>query len=537
MPLVDFREQSSPELASATTRTLNSSTRTIASHSKGRRRYLHRSNTTTQIQENKRVVRKVTICAGNLRVRSCKLLWKPVALQLLDTTTSSLHEDEAYLDNCDDDSDDSDNSDINKLTTMAQPNETHHYSLVFWVRSLMGHARRYQIELNAPRDPVEVKWGEEELLRTRFEFTLFYGSSGPTRRRRTLIIRARDATEYLLWTRALCMATRYKGRNNDVQDVKINRFAHRSLLSTSKARFHSRKLLSSLFRIDYGENQWEILENEARKELARAVPAPVLTPVSESVTSAEGDIAEESALKPVPAEIAAEYGVDRRRGQMVTSHPIHSYLQRQKQSVASASESHLLTKVSSQRSMIYRISENASLLAPSNAAHSAKNAYSQAHLQDKTGTPPISVELICSAVRSTQSRLEETCRQDLWEPHTPTSNCVSGALPVMEAPSEFTESPLDFVDWYTDTACTARYAVPCDRIESARQRQKLLRRKEPKRLEDLISLEDQWRTSRASSRLNFDTGDFDDTHSPRTYQHDAIKKVRAEHPKIMECEL
>lgn len=70
------------------------------------------------------------------------------------TTTTSLSEDESHFDDCDDDSDDSDDSDVEKLTTMARPNKTHHYSLVFCYRSLMGHARRERIELDDPETPL-----------------------------------------------------------------------------------------------------------------------------------------------------------------------------------------------------------------------------------------------------------------------------------------------------------------------------------------------------------------------------------------------
>ncbi|ETN02735.1 hypothetical protein PPTG_23879 [Phytophthora nicotianae INRA-310] len=207
MPLPDFSGRSPSRLASVTSTGSSSVSRSTASM--GTSRYRQSS----KALDNRRVVRQEIICAGSIRVRSCKLLWKPAALQLMVTTTSSLGEDEAHFDNCDDDSDDSDDDDIDKVTTMAQPNETHHYSITFCHRSLMGHARREKIELNGTRDPVEIICGEDGLLSTRFEFSIAYGSVGPSGRRRTLTCRARDAKEYLQWTEALRMAVEAQGKN------------------------------------------------------------------------------------------------------------------------------------------------------------------------------------------------------------------------------------------------------------------------------------------------------------------------------------
>ncbi|KAI9980621.1 hypothetical protein PInf_009924 [Phytophthora infestans] len=244
--------------------------------------------------ENRRVVRQEVLCTGSLRVRSCKLLWKPAALQLMVTTTSSLDEDEAHFDDCDDDSDDSDDNDVDTVTTMAQPNETHHYTLVCCHRSLMGYARREKIELESIRDPVEFIWGEDGLLSTRFEFSIVYGSVGPSGRRRTLTCRARDAKEYLQWTEALRMCMESQGKNKGNKGVKMNCCTPSSTLTSSKA-----PSIDSFFDTDVVE--------EARKRPPTPTSPTVATAIK-AIAPPEANVVEESALKPVPADIAAVYG-------------------------------------------------------------------------------------------------------------------------------------------------------------------------------------------------------------------------------------
>ncbi|KAJ8538891.1 hypothetical protein ON010_g12982 [Phytophthora cinnamomi] len=158
MPMPDFRVRLTGRFGSVDiggASSVSSAIRSAASGSRPSSRYLSRqtSKASSSSQDNRRVVRQAMVCAGSLQVRTFKLIWKPAALQLMVTTTTSLSEDEAHFDDCDDDSDDSDDSDVENLTTMARPNKTHHYSLVFCYRSLMGHARRERIELDPTPRP------------------------------------------------------------------------------------------------------------------------------------------------------------------------------------------------------------------------------------------------------------------------------------------------------------------------------------------------------------------------------------------------
>ncbi|KAG3179486.1 hypothetical protein PC128_g15915 [Phytophthora cactorum] len=563
MPLPDFQGRSPSRLASVSSvgsSSVNKVIRSTASMSSSR--YLQRLQS-SKASENRRVVRQEIICAGSLRVRSCKLFWKPAALQLMVTTTSTLDEDEAHFDDCDDDSDDSDDDDIDKVTTMAQPNETHHYSLVFCRRSLMGHARREKIELNGTRDPVEFIWGEDGLLSTRFEFSIIHGSVGSSGRRRTLTCRARDAKEYLQWTEALCMAMEYQVKNKSGKGVKTNRFTHSNTLTSSKAPSNSPGSIDSCFDADSVEEPQQLLVREAR-QVPPTPTSPTAATAVKAIAPPEADIAEESALKPVPADIAAVYGVGRRRQVSVVVKPaprsVGTRLQRRPASITKP-----LTRAPVRRS-ISRAARPTASLPPFGTPHSTRNEHTQPPYLEVTvartssaGRPRTRVRKISlseSNRRSKRNRLRvsPTSRPEGKRPRVPSSPLTSapvlGALPILQSPSSLTESPLDFVDSSkehscTDVARTTEYVnslVEIASVASARQRQQLLlrQRKEPKsyilplKAEEV---EDAWLMSRRSSRLNLDTCDFEDVKSARSHRRRAQKESWAAYLKAMECEL
>ncbi|ETK72521.1 hypothetical protein L915_20396 [Phytophthora nicotianae] len=543
MPLPDFSGRSPSRLASVTSTGSSSVSRSTASM--GTSRYRQSS----KALDNRRVVRQEIICAGSIRVRSCKLLWKPAALQLMVTTTSSLGEDEAHFDNCDDDSDDSDDDDIDKVTTMAQPNETHHYSITFCHRSLMGHARREKIELNGTRDLVEIICGEDGLLSTRFEFSIAYGSVGPSGRRRTLTCRARDAKEYLQWTEALRMAVEAQGKNKSNKGIKMNRCTHSNTLTSSKAPSNSQASSDSFFDAD--------VELEARKEPPTPT-SPTAATAAKAIAPPEADIVEESALKPVPADIAAVFDVARRRQVSVvikpTQRPANTRLQRRSASI---------TKRVPVRHSATRASKPTAPLPRSSTPHNTRHERTQPPYPDtvrartsSAGRPRTRVRKISlseSNRRSKRNRLRvsPTSGSEGKRPRVPSSPLASapvlGALPMLQSPSSLTDSSLDFVDSsneasYIDAPRTTDYVnslVKIASIASARQRQQLLQRQRKERKSYVLPLksdeaEDEWLMSRRTSRLNLDTCDFEDVKSARSNRRRAEKESWAAYLKAME---
>ncbi|CAI5705729.1 unnamed protein product [Peronospora farinosa] len=271
--------------------------------------------------ENRRVVSRAIVCAGSLRVRSCKLLWKPAVLQLMVTSTTSFSEDESHFEDCNDVSDDSTDDDIDKITTMTCPNTTHHYSLVFCHRSLMGHARRKRIELNGTRDLVEFVWGKYGMMSTQFEFSIVYG-----KRRRTLNCRASNAKDYLQWTEVLRSAVTFQGN----KCVTMNR----STQTSSNASSNSNSSIESFC------NTSVVKEQQPVAPIA-STPTPRLPTNAKTanvIAPPKTDIAEGSALRPVPADIAAAYGIGRRRKVKTVANPTGSHVQRQKQSKPSPND-------------------------------------------------------------------------------------------------------------------------------------------------------------------------------------------------------
>ncbi|RMX65734.1 hypothetical protein DD238_003631 [Peronospora effusa] len=265
--------------------------------------------------ENRRVVSRAIVCAGSLRVRSCKLLWKPAVLQLMVTSTTSLSEDESHFEDCNDVSDDSTDDDIDKITTMTCPNTTHHYSLVFCHRSLMGHARRKRIELNGTRDLVEFVWGKYGMMSTQFEFSIVYG-----KRRRTLNCRASNAKDYLQWTEVLRSAVTFQGNKY----VTMNR----STQTSSNASSNSSSSIESFCNTSVVKEQQPV----APITSTPTTRLPTNAKTANVIAPPKTDIAEGSALRPVPADIAAAYGIGRRRKVKTVANPTGSHVQRQKQS-------------------------------------------------------------------------------------------------------------------------------------------------------------------------------------------------------------
>ncbi|OWZ22145.1 hypothetical protein PHMEG_0003200, partial [Phytophthora megakarya] len=484
-------------------------------------RYSHRSHgrktaTSTSV-ENRRVVRQAMVCAGSLRVRSCKLLWKPVVLQLIVTTTTSLGEDEAHFDDCDDDSSDSDDDDINKLTTMARPNKSHHYSLVFCHRSFMGHARRERIDLDNTRDPVEFVWGEDGLLSTRFEFSIVYGKVGTSGRRRTLTCRARDAKEYLQWTDALRMVMEYQTKH---KGAKVNRLTHANTLASSKASSNPRGSMGSFFDAEVVEEQQQLLEQDAARK--RSAPtSPTAATAAKAIAPPDATIAKASALKPVPADIAAEYEVDRRRRVSVvvkpTPRPAGTRLQRRKPSADTGKP-------------------NTAPLRRSSTSRKAKPL------------PPFNKPFNTRGSKRSRRRMSISEPEEK-RPRVPSSVPVLGAVPMLQSPSSISESPLDFVDSNrsVDSRTTefVNSLVKIAAVVSARQRQKLLQhhRKESRHTSSYKlplmsrSSEDPCLKSCRSSRLNFDMCDFEDVLSSRSNRRTTHTKSWNAYLKAMECEL
>ncbi|GMF19361.1 unnamed protein product [Phytophthora lilii] len=534
----DFRVRSTSRFGSVGgASSVSDAIRSIASSSMTSSKYVSReqSKASSSSHDNRRVVRQAMVCAGSLRVRTCKFLWKPAVLQLMVTTITSLSEDEAHFDDCDDDSEDSDDDDIEKLTTMARPNKTHHYSLVFCHRSLMGHARRERIELDDPRDPVEFIWGEDGLLSTRFEFSVVYGSVGPSGRRRNLTCRARDAKEYLQWTEALRTAMDCQGKNKGGKGIKMTRSTHAHTLASSKAPSNSRGSVGSFFDADVVEEQQQLLEREAeaaRKGSAPTPTSPTAATAAIAIAPPDAEIVEESALKPVPADIAAEYGVGRRRQVSVVvrpaPRPIGTRLQRRKQSVPPTGAAKPVSIAPLRRgSTASRAAKPKGTLPPFGTPNSSARiehpkfevtvARPSPAGQRRRRTSSAARRLSLSAPRT---RVRKTSLSDgqvkgAWRPNTPDTNSgskrsrlrvwptsepeekrprvpssplasapVLGALPILQSPSSLTESPLDFIDACNDhpsidnprTTEFVNSLVKIASVSSARQRQQLLQR-------------------------------------------------------------
>lgn len=159
-----------------------------------------------------------------------------------------------------------------------------------------------------------------------------YGGVGPSGRRRNLTCRARDAKDYLQWTEALRTALECQGKN---KDIKMNRSTHAHTVSSSKAPSNSRGSMGSFLDLDVVEEQQQLLEREAAA--ARNTPtSPTAATAAEAIAPPAAEIAQESALKPVPVDIAAEYEGARRRPVSIVvpaPRPVGTRLQRRKPSV------------------------------------------------------------------------------------------------------------------------------------------------------------------------------------------------------------
>ncbi|KAL4174567.1 hypothetical protein KRP22_006504 [Phytophthora ramorum] len=523
------------------------------------------------------------VCAGSLRVRTCKLLWKSAALQLMVTTTTSLSEDESHFDDCEDDSDESgEDDDIEKLTTMARPNKTHHYSLVCCHRSLMGHARRERIELDDPRDPVEFVWGEDGLLSTRFEFSIFYGSVRAAGRRRTLTCRARDAKEYLQWTEALRTAMECQGKNKG--DMKLNRSTHARTVASSKAASNS----GSFFDADVVEEQQQLLQQQQRveqdsawKRIAKTPTSPTAATASAAIAPPKVEIAEESALKPIPADIAAGYGVGRRRQASAVvippSRPVGTRLQRRKPSVPASGvmrpsgiaplrRSSITSKSTAsgiQNVTVEQVKPDRPIVTvfrPVPAGQRRRRTSSAARRLSSTRTRKISlsdgrIDTISGAWRPHipdtngsskrgRPRVSPTSEPEEKRPRMPISPLalvpVLGALPMLQSPSSLVDSPFDFIDAPTiDSPRTTELVSSLVKI--AKQRQKLLKSRPSSYrygppLLARQSEEDAWVMSRRTSRLNLDMCDVEEATSTRSNRHKNGQSWAA-YLKAMECEL
>ncbi|KAG1697737.1 hypothetical protein DVH05_015694 [Phytophthora capsici] len=574
MPLPAFRTSRFASASSTGASSVNSAIRSAAAGSTYSSRCSPqplKKKSSTVSQENRRVVRQAMVCAGSLRVRSCKLLWKPAALQLMVTTTTSLSEDEAHFDDCDDDSDDSQDDDIDKLTTMARPNKAHHYSLVFCHRSLMGHARRERIELDNIRDPVVLIWGEDGLLSTRFEFSIVYGSVGSSGRRRTLTCRARDAKEYLQWTEALRMAMESQGKNKSGK-ITMNRSTHAHTLASSKAPSNSRDSIESFFDVAAAGEQRQLLDREERRGSTNSPTSPTAATAAIAVAPPEANIAEESALKPVPADIAAEFGVGHRPLSLVVKpvpRPTGTRLQRRMQSVPPVS----IAKSATAPSRCSGISKPTAL-PPFNTPHSRRIIEPKPPLE-VTVARPSGRRRRRSSVTRPKSRVRNTSLSDGargWKAHTsdsrsgakrtrlrvsPTSQPeekrprgpsspipVLGALPMLQSPSSLTDSPLDFVESARTTELVESL-VQIAGVSSARQRQKLLQGQQRPFMTKRHGIpiprksgkEDLWLMSCRSSRLNLDMCDFEAVKSARSNRRRTHGESWSAYLKAMECEL
>ncbi|GMF20716.1 unnamed protein product [Phytophthora fragariaefolia] len=601
----DFRVRSTSRFGSVDIGGANSVSSAIRSMagSKPSSRYLSRqtSKASPSSQENRRVVRQAMVCAGSLHVRTFKLLWKPAALQLMVTTTTSLSEDESCFDDCDDDSDGSDDSDVEKLTTMARPNNTHHYSLVFCYRSLMGHARRERIDLDDPRDPVEFVWGDDGLLSTRFEFSVVYGNIGPSGRRRNLTCRARDAKEYLQWTEALRTAMECQGKNKGSKGIKMNRSTHAHTIASSKAPSNSRGSIGSFFDLDVVEEQQHLLEREAARQTSATTPtSPTAATAAAAIAPPAAEIAQESALKPVPADIAAEYGASLRRPVSIVMpppRPVSTRLQRRKPSVPPVGTSkslsiaplhrgsstpakpatlppfrrpHGTVRVEDARSVHQDMAMSLPLPGgqrrrrSSSATRRLSTSSSKTHVRKVStshrahASRPHSADSSSGAKRN-RLRVSPTSQPEEKRPRVPSypleSAPVLGALPMLQSPSSLTDSPLDFIDERPsiDNPRTTEFInslVKIAGISSAKQRQQLLQRQR----QELIPVptechglpliprqtqekDDPWLASRRSSRLNLDVCDVEDVKSARSNRQRAQGEQWAAYLKAMECEL
>ncbi|CAI5719970.1 unnamed protein product [Peronospora destructor] len=444
--------------------------------------------------ENRRVVSRAIVCAGSLHVRCCKLLWKPAVLQLIVTSTTSLSEDESHFKDCNDVSDDSNDDVIDKITTMTCPKMMHHYSLVFCHRSLMGHARREQIELNGTRDLVEFVWGKDGMMSTRFEFSIVYG-----KRRRTLNCRASNAKDYLQWTQALRTAVTFQGKKR----IKMNRPTHTS----SNASSNSSSSIVSLCNASVVKDQQPVapIASTLIPRLsadARAVIAPPTI-----------DIAEVSALTPVPADIAAAYESGQRRKVKTVANPKGTHVQRQKQSKSSPDGAK-------------RHQDSIPMTVPTVAKGiTSNNENVKSHHRQVTVSRPSSAgrqrRRISNATRgrrSTRSSMHGRC-------------LIDGALSCTSSKSK-RDHLLVLSASKLDERLTDAYVIsPSSSIE----RQQLPSKKSRPEAKS-YKTEDLWLNSCQSCHLNVDRCDFHDTNWTRSYCSQTREKSWAAYVKAMEYE-
>ncbi|RLN97498.1 hypothetical protein BBJ28_00019390 [Nothophytophthora sp. Chile5] len=566
-----------------------SAIRSVASVSIANGRHQQPSQASTS-QPRLTTTRQAMVCAGSLRVRTCKLLWKPAVLQLMVSTSVSHETDESEYEDSDSDSED---DDVGKVTTMARSNKKHHYSLVCCQRSLMGHTRRERIELDDPQEPVELSWGEDGLLSTRFEFSLMYGSAGPTGRRRTLTCRARDAKEYLQWTGALRMAVERHGKYIGEKKHKYNRSTHARTLASSKAPSQHRGSVGSFFDLNVVEEQQLQLERDA----ACSPTSPTAATAAEAVAPPEPDVAEESALKPVSAEVAGSTYIvptsSARRPMSVVVQPttrlMGTRLQRRKRSVTSSgaagvarlrrgSITYMVTPTapsglndSRSQSTATKVEETRPYnplvqVTRPRPTHPRRRRGSSA-ARPLVSTPPAPRP---RKISLSTGALVLPPRKGSWIPHTPDTDSSSrrrrlrlpssplpvlGAVPLLQASSSIVDSAVDFIDAYerpsTDFPRTTELVNSLVRIagvSSAQQRQQLLQRQrqesQPGRNAYGLRLipreseaEDPWLLSRRSSKLNFDACDVEEVKSTRSRRQRHQGESWAAYLRAMEVEL
>lgn len=437
---------------------LNSAIRSVASNATSSCKHLRRSDVSPSSRENKRVVRQETLCAGSLRVRSCKFLWKPMAFQLMDTITSYSNDEKVVLYDSDGDLEEVECDAIDQPT---RPTKTHHYSLIFYHRSLLGHACRSKLDLDDTRARVKCKWDEGGNSGT-FDFSIEYGSSGPIGRRRTLTCRARDANDYLLWTQALSIATGYNRKNKDSKFTEMDRCTFADTVMSSDSQLHS--------------------QESTLEQLTLVPTSPTAATAAQAVAPPEASIAEKSALKPVPAAVAAAYGVGRQRrvsiGAKPTSHIVQTRLQRRKQPARPVCTIKPSIRASERCNTTYRASRSTAVLSPFNTPYS--NRKKRTHSPDPmlTTSRPATADQPCqassSAAHPQRYRVQHISissgahadSNDVWKPHTPktkrnrllASASNTGALPLLQSPSSLSESPLDFVDCFSEHSTPLAHA-------------------------------------------------------------------------------
>ncbi|RLN93542.1 hypothetical protein BBJ28_00014846 [Nothophytophthora sp. Chile5] len=482
------------------------------------------------------------------------------------STSASKETDESEYEDSDSDSEE---DDVGKVTTMARSNKKHHYALVCCQRSLMGHTRRERIELDDPQEPVELSWGEDGLLSTRFEFSLVHGSAGPTGRRRTLTCRARDAKEYLQWTGALRMAVERHGKYIGEKKHKYNRSTHARTLASSKAPSQHRGSMGSFFDLNVVEEQQLQLERDA----ACSPTSPTAATAAEAIAPPEPDVAKESALKPVSVEIAGSTYIvptsSTRRPMSVvvqpTARPMGTRLQRRKRSVSSSgaagvarlrrgSITYMVTPTapsglndSRSQSTATKVEETRPYnplvqVTRPRPTHPRRRRGSSA-ARPLVSTPPASRP---RKISLSTGALVLSPRKDSWIPHTPDTDSSSrrrrlrvpssplpilGAMPMLQASSSVVDSAVDFIDAYerpsTDFPRTTELVNSLVRIagvSSAQQRQQLLQRQRQESqpgqnayglhlIPRESEVEDPWLLSRRSSKLNFDACDIEEPKS------------------------